>query len=208
MISKNMVWYAAIGVFLLLFIGIYFFPFSLSEAARNAETATSANMPGDSLRSGFTFLRAAKTNFCAGPQVIEGKSDDERLQGSCCSKMDLHRYTEQVEGLKKYAHLAQIPQDPYDIPVSLAKELLAYQKDIQLNGEQQKIYDDAKAMSHEGGPCCCKCWRYYAFEGQAKYLIVHHGFSAEQIADVWGLEDGCGGPGHMPGDKESGHGMM
>jgi hypothetical protein len=51
-------------------------------------------------------------------------------------------------------------------------------------------------MSHEGGPCCCKCWRWTAFEGQAKYLIVEKGFTAEQVASIWDLEDGCGGAGH------------
>ncbi|MBI1972609.1 hypothetical protein HYS50_01235, partial [Candidatus Woesearchaeota archaeon] len=109
---------------------------------------------------------------------------------------DFHRYEEQVEGLKKFSNIQQIPSDPYDIPVSLAKELLEYQKNIQLNFKQQEIYNKAMKMSMEGGPCCCKCWRWDAFEGQAKYLITEKGFTAEQIAEVWELEDGCGGAGH------------
>ena len=110
--------------------------------------------------------------------------------------MDLHRYKEQVEGLKKYSYIEKIPSDPYDIPVSLVRELLDYQKNIILTQEQQQIYDEAVKMSHEGGPCCCKCWRWYAFEGLAKYLITEYDFNSEQIAEIWDLEDGCGGEGH------------
>ncbi|MDP3765255.1 MAG: hypothetical protein Q8R04_01975, partial [Nanoarchaeota archaeon] len=127
-----------------------------------------------SLESKFALLSAAKTNFCAGPSFISQKSDDEMLQGSCCSKMDFHRYSEQVEGLKKYSNIKQIPSDPYDISVPLAKKLLNYKDTIQLNPEQQTIYDEAMKLSDEKGPCCCVCWRWHAFEGLAKYLITEH----------------------------------
>ena len=158
----------------------------------------SSNMPSTyNLKSKFALLSSAKTNFCAKANFIASKSDDERLQGSCCSKMDFHRYTEQVEGLKKYSNINQIPSDPYDIPVPLAKELLEYKKTIKLTSEQQAIYDEAMQMSHEHGPCCCKCWRWDAFEGLAKYLITEHNFNAQQIAEVWDLADGCGGKGHI-----------
>ena len=151
------------------------------------------------LKSKFDLLSTSKTNFCAKADFINSKSDDERLQGSCCSKMDFHRYSEQIEGLKKYSNIDKIPKDPYDIQVSLAKELLAYQKNIKLNPEQQAIYDEATKLSHEKGPCCCKCWRWDAFEGLAKYLITEHNFNSEQIAEVWDLIDGCGGQGHEHG---------
>ena len=119
--------------------------------------------------------------------------DEVRIQGSCCSPMDLHHYQEQVEGLKKYANIPQIPADPYDVPVSLAKQLFKYQKTIRLTAVQQAVYDDAAKISEEGGPCCCRCWRWTAFEGQAKYLITELDWPAEQIAELWNLEDGCGG---------------
>ena len=151
----------------------------------------------NNLKSKFVLLSSAKTNFCAKADFIASKSDDERLQGSCCSKMDFHRYTEQVEGLKKYSNIKQIPSDPYDISVSLAKELLEYKKTIKLTSEQQAIYDESMQMSDEHGPCCCKCWRWDAFEGLAKYLITEHNFNAQQIAEVWDLADGCGGKGHI-----------
>ncbi len=86
-------------------------------------------------------MSGARTNFCAGPDILDRVNVD-RLQGSCCSAMDFHRYTEQVEGLKKYSHINKIPSDPYDI---------------------------------------------------------EYNFNAEQIAEVWDLEDGCGGSGHVEG---------
>ena len=110
--------------------------------------------------------------------------------------MDFHSYQEQVAGLKKYANISKIPSDPYDVPVALAKQLFEYQKTIQLTADQQAVYDQAAKLSKEGGPCCCRCWRWNAFEGQAKYLISELNWSSEQVAEVWDLEDGCGGSGH------------
>lgn len=122
--------------------------------------------------------------------------DDARIQGSCCGPMDMHKYQEQVEGLRKYADISQIPADPYDVSVSMAKQLFEYQRTIQLTPDQQAVYDNAMQMNNGHGPCCCKCWRWTAFEGQAKYLITELQWSAEEIAAVWLLEDGCGGAGH------------
>ena len=158
-------------------------------------SSTAEAVSGD-LGERFAFLSGTRTNACAGPQFIDSKGEGERLQGACCGTMDFHRYSEQVEGLKKFAAIGKIPPDPYDIPVSLARELLGYQQSIVLTPEEQEAYDKAVKLSHEGGPCCCRCWRWYAFEGLAKYLITEHGFTAEQVAEVWDLEDGCGGEGH------------
>lgn len=147
----------------------------------------------------FDYLLSNTNTSCGlqgtGLDLLAGES----IRGACCGQMDMHRYQEQVQSLKKYSNISQIPNDPYDVPVSLAKELLGYQKDIALNADQQKIYDEATKLSHEGGPCCCRCWRWTAFEGLAKFLITKYNFGAEQIADVWNLEDGCGGEGHEHG---------
>lgn len=126
--------------------------------------------------------------------VAAGSTGSERLQGSCCSAMDLHRYSEQVEGLKKYANIPEIPPDPYDIDAKLA-EALAARYDDPLTPEQQKAYDYAMANSDEKGPCCCKCWRWYVYGGLAKLLIQDYGFTGEQVTEVWNLSDGCGGAG-------------
>ena len=120
-----------------------------------------------------------------------------RLKGSCCSPMTMHRYGEQVEGLKKYKavfgqNMAEIPDDPYDIEAGLAKRLVSYY-DIKLTPEEQQAYDYAMLNSNEKGPCCCKCWRWHVYGGLGKYLIKNKGFTGKQLAQLWDLSDGCGG---------------
>lgn len=64
--------------------------------------------------------------------------------------------------------------------------------DMELTPEEQQAYDYAMQNSNEKGPCCCKCWRWYVYGGLGKYLIRNHGFSGEQVTEVWNLSDGCG----------------
>ena len=49
---------------------------------------------------------------------------DARLQGSCCAPMDETRYRQQIDGLKKYSDIAEVPPDPYDISAPLAHKLM------------------------------------------------------------------------------------
>jgi len=107
--------------------------------------------------------------------------------------MDRGSYAKQLHALRRYSDVDVIPTDPYDIPVSLAKRLVAYQS-IKLTPEQSRTYARAVPLSKTNGPCCCPCWRWTAFGGQAKYLITLHNYTARQIAEVWSLEEGCGGP--------------
>jgi hypothetical protein len=195
-IKKSMLKVYALIVVVTLIVMVFYFSYSPSM------NILSIKQPVETLEERFARLNFEKSNVCAGPQALDN-TNNLRLQGACCGKMDFHRYKEQLEGLKDFSKIKQIPKDPYDIPRELADELLEYQKNIQLSSEQQEIYDEAVEMSHEGGPCCCKCWRWYAFEGLAKYLITEENFGAEQIAEIWDLEDGCGGPGHVEG--VSGH---
>lgn len=116
------------------------------------------------------------------------------IQGSCCSPMDFHRYSEQVAGLTKYRDIAMIPSDPYNIPASIAQRVMPYY-DLELTSDQQRAYEYAMANSDEKGPCCCPCWRWKMYGGLAKFLIREHGFRGEQIAELWDLSDGCGGAG-------------
>ena len=155
----------------------------------------------DPLYPQFQRLSSSGNSSCAQDfrSSISSMPDNQRLQGSCCSPMVFHRYKEQLEGLKKYKNIPQIPTDPYDIPVSLAKELLTYDKDSTLTADEQKEYDKAMNTSEEKGPCCCKCWRWYVYEGLGKFLIKNHKFTGEQIVDIWNLSDGCGGDRHVPG---------
>lgn len=126
-------------------------------------------------------------------ESIQSQPDTARIQGSCCSPMSRHRYSEQVEELKKkYSNIAEIPPDPYDIQAGLAKMLMSHYDD-QLTPDQQKAYDYAMQNSDEKGPCCCKCWRWYVYGGLGKHLIKNYGFTGEQVTEVWNLSDGCGG---------------
>lgn len=147
------------------------------------------------LAAQFEHLSNQTTNSCGGgKQVVFDLSEDGRLQGSCCQAMDAHSYEEQVTGLKeKYSGYDIIPTDPYDVPVTWARQMIEYNDATTLTPEQQNIYDKAVEMSEEGGPCCCVCWHWYAYKGLAKHLIISEHFSAEQIAEVWDLSDACGG---------------
>lgn len=150
----------------------------------------------EALAAKFEKLSQNGNSSCSGDfkDSIDSMSDNARLQGSCCSPMNMHRYTEQVEGLKKYKNIKEIPSDPYDIDAGLAKKIKAHYED-KLTSEQQKAYDYAMQNSDEKGPCCCKCWRWHVYGGLAKYLIQNYKFTGEQVTEVWNLSDGCGGPG-------------
>ena len=146
------------------------------------------------MRNRFAALNVRHTNQCGlTAQNVNTLAVNGRLQGSCCTPMAFHHYGQQVRGLTAYRRVDQIPRDPYDIPVAQARQLLAYDKSIALAPQQQAIYKRAMRLAHEHGPCCCHCWRWTAFEGQAKYLLARRSWSASQVAKVWDLEDGCGG---------------
>jgi hypothetical protein len=142
----------------------------------------------------FAILSRLHSNKCGlRPESLDSIAAGGRLQGSCCSPMTLQHYLRQVRKLGRYADVPEVPPDPYDISVRLAKRLTAYDKRISLAPGQQTTYDQAVKMADEHGPCCCHCWRWTAFEGQAKYLITRRRYAAGGIARIWDLEDGCGG---------------
>jgi len=170
--------------------------FDLSN--RSSDENSSAPV-SEAFAAQFDYLAQNGNSSCSGgfKDSIAEMPDDARLQGSCCSPMSIHRYSEQVEGLVKFKSVAgqnieKIPDDPYNIEAKLAKELLLYY-DMELTPEEQQAYDYAMQNSSEKGPCCCKCWRWYVYGGLGKYLIKNHGFTGEQLTEVWNLSDGCGG---------------
>lgn len=185
---KNIPTWILIAIFILLAfsIGVLF-----AQRYFNGEGVTK-----QAFAAKFEKLSQNGNSSCSGDfkDSISSMTDNVRLQGSCCSPMNLHRYTEQVEGLKKYENIKEIPPDPYDIEAGLAKKMLSHYDD-KLTAEEQKTYDYAMQNSNEKGPCCCKCWRWYVYGGLAKYLIQNYNFSGEQITEVWNLSDGCGGQG-------------
>jgi len=177
-----------------LLIGGVFFLGRLPE-----QPEQSSSFANTALAAKFEELSQNGNSSCSGgfKESILAMSDGARLKGSCCSPMSIHRYTEQVEGLQTFKsrpsqNIAEIPDDPYDISAELAKRLISYY-DIELTPEEQATYDYAMLNSSEKGPCCCKCWRWYVYGGLAKFLIQNHGFTGEQITEVWNLSDGCGG---------------
>lgn len=145
----------------------------------------------------FEVLSRQSTNACGLQPATISRLNVDRLQGSCCGPMVLGRYREQIAGLQEqFGNHEVIPADPYDVSAEWAERWIAYNDNTELTPQQQAIFDAAKGMSHEGGPCCCQCWRYYAYSGVTKYMIVEEGVTAQQVADLWDLSDGCGGHGH------------
>lgn len=129
-----------------------------------------------------------------GPTVLSDKNMKGKfLGGQCCGAMkDTREYHEHLGILKeKYSNIPDIPLNPYKTPVELAKKWIEYDKNTNLNEEQQKVYSDALSMSKEG-PCCCKCWHYYLNEGIGKKMIKDYGYSASQVAGFWDVSDICG----------------
>src|SRR5437016_13693616 len=146
------------------------------------------------LKQRFDLLSRQHSNKCSlRPESLDSIAVHGRLQGSCCSRMNFQHYVRQMHGLRAYARVTEIPTDPYDVPVTLARRLTSYAESITLTPSQQIAYDGAVKLSHEHGPCCCHCWRWTAFEGQANYLIARRGYNSLRIATIWNLEDGCGG---------------
>jgi hypothetical protein len=155
--------------------------------------AASPLEPGS--RSAFTYLAAQRSNYCSlQPATVMTYDDNRHLQGACCNAMDMTKYEWQVEGLRAYAAIPEVPKDPYDVPVALAKQLLGYDTSLALDAGQQAIYDSAMAMTEDEAPCCCQCWRWYMTAGLAKFLIQQQSMDAQQIASIVDLINGCGGP--------------
>ena len=155
----------------------------------------SAPIAGMTLRQRFDYLSREHSNNCGlNPSSFATMPASARLQGACCGPMDAKLYPEyvkQIHELAKYDH-RYVPSDPYNMSVALARKLVAFNDTILLSHAQQQVYDRAFAQSPDHAPCCCHCWRWTAFEGQAKYFIVYRRFTSKQIGELWGLDDGCG----------------
>jgi hypothetical protein len=95
---------------------------------RQGGTALPAPIIHDALAAKFEMLSQNGNSSCSGGfrDSIDAMPGGARLQGSCCSPMDFHRYEEQVTGLTKFKDIPEIPPDPYDIDAALAKQLKAY----------------------------------------------------------------------------------
>ena len=189
--KTKLLFYSFVGLSLAV-IGFLFLAPSFA-GFRKAEVPSAINT---TLAAKFDELSKNGNSSCSAAfrDSIPNMPDGKRIQGSCCSPMSMHRYSEQINGLEKYKTIPEIPPDPYDIDSSLAKKMMA-NYDMQLTPDEQKAYDYAMEHSMEKGPCCCKCWRWYVYGGLAKHLIKNQHFTGEQITQIWNLSDGCGGEG-------------
>ena len=169
--------------------GLLVLPWSLPIAALADEP--------QALDARFEFLSNHGNSTCSAvfTDSISKMPVTARLQGSCCSPMDRHRYGEQVQGLTKYSAIPEIPPDPYDIAAGIAQKALRYY-DLTLSPDEEKAYQYAMQNSDEKGPCCCQCWRWRVYGGLGKFLIREHRFTGGQLVEVWNLSDGCGGAEH------------
>ena len=150
----------------------------------------------------YGFLVTQTSNQC-GLQAdrITSMPAAMHLQGSCCSRMDERSYRAQVDYLRRHRIDGAIPKDPYDIPVALVQRMLGYDHSVRLNRVAQATYRRAMAMASEKGPCCCRCWRWDAFRGLSKHLIVVRRISAHTLALLIGALDGCGGRADQVGGR-------
>lgn len=167
-----------------------------AQSTRASDTKINAS---PAMKLAFAKLSAAHTDVCrdisdmaAIGMYMNNLPAGSRLQGSCCSPMDMKKYVSQINGLKAYANISQIPKDPYDVSADSAKQMLGFY-DIQLTPVQQSVFNKAQSMTADKGWCCCQCWAWYTHAGLAKYLITQHSFTAQQIVAVTNLEDCCGG---------------
>ncbi len=127
----------------------------------------------------------------AGPTALKS-TQGMYLSGQCCSTItDPTEYHENLEKLQAYKSMPDIVLDPMHTPIALAKQWIDYDHATTLTADEQKVYDQAYAISKEK-PCCCKCWHYFVNEGIAKKMIKDGTFNAQQIADYWDASDICG----------------
>ena len=135
--------------------------------------------------------RVPRVYWGCGAHAWSGKG------GQCCGALtDITAYRIQLETIEHFivenGGRDIIPADPYDLTVEVSQQLTQIDKDITLSSEQQMTFDNAVAMSHHGGPCCCKCWKWFVMSGLAKNLIVEEKWNQNQIAELWDISSSCG----------------
>lgn len=127
----------------------------------------------------------------AGPTTLS-TTRGMYLGGQCCGALtNTIEYHERLKKLQAYKNMPDIILDPMHTPIALAKKWIDYDNNTTLTADEQKVYDEAYAISEEK-PCCCKCWHYYTNEGIAKKMIKDKTFNAKQIADYWDASEICG----------------
>jgi hypothetical protein len=166
-----------------------------ANGSMGSMSASSTPLAGMSMRARFEYLSRQHSNNCGlQPSSFASMPSTARFQGACCGPMDAKLYPDYVKQIHALAHYDHrfVPSDPYNMSVALARRLVAFNDTILLTHAQQQVYNQAFKFAPDRAPCCCHCWRWNAFEGQAKYFIARRRYSARQIGTLWGLDDGCG----------------
>ena len=159
------------------------------------------------LQVNFATLNTATSDVCIfgiaqTESFLNSKPSGAYLQGSCCNYMDYSAYTQQINRLKNYSNISEIPSDPYNVSVALVKQMVSYWNaslSPQQNATLTHAINISEQMGGDIGYCCCECWAWYFHEGLLKYLILNHNMSAENLGTILYLEDCCGGPLGSPG---------
>jgi len=179
---------------------------SLGDATHTTHPpARHASSPGTKASAepvSFSHLSKQHSNNCTllAAELVAFPSK-MRLQGACCQKMDAESYKGQLDGLRQYSAIPQIPANPYDVSALLARQLIRYHATIHLTSAEYATYHRGMQLSPEHGPCCCHCWRWSAFQGLSDYLIADRGWTAKPLGHLIGLLDGCGGGKTASGSK-------
>jgi hypothetical protein len=173
--------------------GFKVFDFNPAQPSASSNATPMANTVAGSPEK-FHYLATQSSNFCGLQQgTVMSYSDSTRIQGACCNPLDMSTYNSQVTGLQAFSDVPVIPPDPYDVSAALAKQLLGYDRSIKLTADEKTVFDQAMALTPDKAPCCCKCWRWYAHEGLARYLIHTRHWDAQKVGKVVTLVNGCGG---------------
>ncbi len=174
-------------------LGFKVFDYNPAQPSASSNATSTSNMVAGSPEK-FQHLATQGSNFCGLQQgTVMSYSDSTRIQGACCNPIDMTTYEAQVTALQAFSDIAVIPPDPYDVSAALAKQLLGYDRSTKLTAGEQAVFDQAMALTPDKAPCCCKCWRWYAHEGLAKYLIHTRHWDAQKAGKVVTLVSGCGG---------------
>ena len=90
----------------------------LSSGPLASTSARAEEMSDDAaLKSRFELLSQHGNGECSVKfeNSIATMPADAKLQGSCCAPMDEARYRQQLDGLKKYSDLAEVPSDLWNV---------------------------------------------------------------------------------------------
>ncbi|MHB8567121.1 MAG: hypothetical protein ACYC9U_08495 [Nitrososphaerales archaeon] len=195
----------AVALMVVTGVAVYSFSTSSSNTSNNnsaPKTVSSLSIRDatttqvENLQARFGILSQATSDVCISgygqsSSFLKSQSNGAYLQGSCCYPMVYSHYEQQIGGLKAYSNIPVIPPDPYNVSVSLVKQMFSL-ANIPLDPQQNATFTQTLQLSKEG-LCCCQCWAWYFHEGLVKYLITNYNWTPSSLSNLLALEDCCGG---------------